>query len=106
MNKFMRIIVYFDLPVKTKVQRSRATKFRNALIKDGFTMLQWSVYTRICNGMDSVETHKRRVKEVLPHIGAVRMLVLTEKQYESMEILLGAPMAADDERQKSTFLEF
>ena len=38
--KFMRLIVMFDLPVKTKKQSKEATAFRNFLLKDGFYMVQ------------------------------------------------------------------
>jgi CRISPR-associated protein Cas2 len=33
MNKYMRIIVFFDLPVKTKKERKVATQFRNFLME-------------------------------------------------------------------------
>ncbi len=89
MNKFMRILVFFDLPVKTKTQRRNATQFRNFLLKDGFFMIQFSVYARICNGMDDVEKHKQRIKNNKPDNGSVRMLVITEKQYEKMELIIG-----------------
>lgn len=89
MNKFIRIIVFFDLPVKTKRQRTVATRFRNFLLKDGFFMVQFSVYARICNGVDDVEKHKSRIRDNTPENGSVRMLVITEKQYERMEILIG-----------------
>lgn len=106
MNKFMRIVVWFDLPVMTPSQRRDATKFRNFLLKDGYSMMQWSVYTRLCNGMDNVETHKRRIKENLPQVGSIRMLILTEKQYESIDILLGTHAPCDRKEQTQTFLEF
>jgi CRISPR-associated protein Cas2 len=89
MNKFMRILVFFDLPVGTKKERQQATKFRNFLLKDGFYMLQFSVYARICNGVDSVETHERRIANNNPDNGSVRILTVTEKQYENMKIILG-----------------
>lgn len=57
MNRLMRILVMFDLPVKTKQQRRQATQFRNFLVRDGFHMVQLSVYARVCNGRDAVETH-------------------------------------------------
>lgn len=85
----MRILVFFDLPVKTKTQRRNATQFRNFLLKDGFFMIQFSVYARICNGMDDVEKHKQRIKNNKPDNGSVRMLVITEKQYEKMELIIG-----------------
>lgn len=45
MSKFMRMIVFFDLPVGTARERKAATKFRNFLIKDGYHMVQYSVYS-------------------------------------------------------------
>lgn len=95
MTKFMRIIVFFDLPVKEKSEQKAAAKFRNFLLKDGFQMLQFSVYTRVCNGYDSMKTHENRVKANLPPNGSVRLLTITEKQYESMQILLGEFKQAD-----------
>ena len=89
MHKFMRILVFFDLPVKTKPQRRKATQFRNFLIKDGYYMIQFSVYARVCNGNDMVELHKKRLKANVPDDGSIRVLVITEKQYENVEILLG-----------------
>ena len=60
MNRLMRILVMFDLPVKTKAERRSATQFRNFLVGDGYHMVQYSVYARVCNGRDSVETHKKK----------------------------------------------
>ena len=99
MNKFMRILVFFDLPVKTKNERREATRFRNFLLNDGYHMIQFSVYARVCNGTDAVEKHRARVKRNLPANGSVRMLVITEKQYESIDILLGKLTQADDSFQ-------
>ena len=89
MNRFMRMIVLFYLPVQTKKQRHDAAAFRNFLLKDGYTMLQYSVYVRVCNGMDAVQKHRLRLYDHLPDDGAARLLVITEKQYASIEILLG-----------------
>lgn len=82
-------MVFFDIPVKTKPQQRIANGFRQFLIKDGYHMVQYSVYARVCNGSDAVEKHKIRLKGNLPKNGSVRLLILTEKQYESMEILVG-----------------
>ena len=89
MNKFMRIVIFFDLPTKTKAEVKAASKFRTFLKKDGYYMMQWSVYSRICNGTDAVEMHKKRLKANLPPKGSIRALTLTEKQYESIDIILG-----------------
>ena len=91
----MRMLVFFDLPVTTKQERKEATQFRNFLLKDGYHMVQFSVYARVCNGADAVEKHRQRIKQRLPDNGSIRLLVITEKQYESIEILLGKLTQAD-----------
>jgi len=90
-NIFMRLFVFFDLPVKQKEDRKIATKFRKELLNEGFTMLQFSVYCRICRGQDIVEREIRRIKQVLPPKGNIRILQVTDKQYGSMEFLVGKP---------------
>lgn len=92
----MRILVFFDLPVKTKSQQRAATQFRNFLIKDGYHMVQYSVYARICSGTDAVEVHKARIKAMLPPKGSIRMMVITEKQYNTIDILLGYPRKEEE----------
>lgn len=86
---FMRIIVFFDLPVKTKQERKIANQFRKFLLKDGYDMLQLSVYSRIVRGRDSLEKHQKRLTQHLPEKGSIRCLEITEKQFASMAILLG-----------------
>lgn len=92
----MRILVFFDLPVVTQKEKKAAAKFRRFLLKDGYHMIQWSVYSRICNGIDSIATHQARLKQNLPVKGSVRSLTLTEKQYESIDVLLGEKTFDDD----------
>lgn len=89
MGKYMRIIVFFDLPVVTKKDRKIYSKFRRFLINDGYDMLQFSVYSRLCNGDDGVGKHYIRLKDNLPRKGSIRCMKVTEKQYASMEILIG-----------------
>lgn len=95
MTRFMRMIVFFDLPVKEKAEQKAASKFRNFLLKDGYLMVQFSVYSRVCAGYDAVRTHEMRLKRNLPPNGSVRLLTITEKQYESMSILLGEYKQSD-----------
>lgn len=92
----MRILVFFDLPVKTSGERREAARFRKFLLNDGYHMLQYSVYCRVCNGADAVEKHRARLRRNLPDNGAIRMLTITEKQFSSIEILLGPLGKADD----------
>ena len=62
---FMRALVLFDLPTETKINRGNATRFRNYLLHDGFTMLQYSIYSRLCPDRDNANTHLERVKSML-----------------------------------------
>lgn len=88
---FMRLFVFFDLPVTKKEQRKIATRFRKDLIDEGYTMLQFSVYCRVCRGQDMVERQLRRLKLSIPKEGNIRIIQVTEKQYESMVLLIGEP---------------
>ena len=84
----MWVLVMFDLPVVTKRQRKAATGFRTDLIKDGFDMVQYSVYSRPCPTDENAAVHVARVKSYLPPDGQVRILKFTDKQYARMECFL------------------
>jgi len=88
-HTFMRILVFFDLPVKTKIERRIYSRFRRFLIADGYDMLQYSVYGRVVNGRDAEQKHLKRLTQHLPPEGSVRALTVTEKQFASMKILVG-----------------
>ncbi|MBR2709515.1 CRISPR-associated endonuclease Cas2 [Candidatus Saccharibacteria bacterium] len=93
--RFMRSIIVFDLPVKTKPERRQATQFRKALLDDGFEMLQYSVYTRICNNRDNADVHLNRVKKFAPKNGSIRMITVTENQYADMAVISGEKSVAE-----------
>lgn len=103
-ERYMRMIVFFDLPTLTKADRRNASRFRNFLVKDGYTMLQLSVYSRICKGQDDVEKHAKRLKSLIPQEGSVRLLTITEKQYVSMEILVGCLKKEEELGEKQLLL--
>lgn len=87
----MRLMVLFDLPVTTKTNRRCYSQFHKFLAKDGYVMMQFSVYTRIVNGPDGLNKHLARLQANLPPKGHVRAMSITEKQYESMLFLVGKP---------------
>tara|TARA_R110002049_G_scaffold216749_1_gene388205 strand:- start:67 stop:396 length:330 start_codon:yes stop_codon:yes gene_type:complete len=87
--RFMWLMVFFDLPVGSKTERRNATRFRNFLKKDGFLMLQFSVYARICRAEEGMDKHLGRVKSNLPPKGSVRTINVTDKQYARMKLLVG-----------------
>ncbi|MBC7765542.1 MAG: CRISPR-associated endonuclease Cas2 [Hyphomonadaceae bacterium] len=85
----MRLLVFFDLPVGTKEERKIATRFRKFVLEDGYMMVQFSVYCRICNGQDAVNKHLARLNGNLPKNGSVRCLQITDKQYGNMKFMAG-----------------
>jgi CRISPR-associated protein Cas2 len=85
----MRILVFFDLPVTSREQRKAYVLFRRFLIKDGYDMLQWSIYVRMVNGKDGAEKHLNRLTKNLPQEGSIRCLEVSEKQFSNMKVLVG-----------------
>jgi len=85
----MWLIVMFDLPVDTKKARKQYTDFRKRLLKDGFARMQFSVYVRHCASEENAEVHSGRVGAFVPPEGEVRVLRITDKQYERMQIYWG-----------------
>lgn len=86
----MWLFVFFDLPVVTKKERKEATQFRANLLKDGFTMMQYSVYIRHCASYESQAVHIKRVKALVPKKGMVSILSVTDKQYSDIINYWGA----------------
>lgn len=85
----MWVTVMFDLPVDTKLARKQYTRFRKELIRDGFTMMQFSVYIRNCASIENANVHINRVKNWVPPDGEVRIVTLTDKQFERMHVFWG-----------------
>lgn len=83
------VFVYFDLPTETKKDRHNYAVFRKALKKDGFAMLQYSIYIRHCPSYENADVHKRRVKNALPPAGEVIVFDITDKQFGMMEFFRG-----------------
>lgn len=76
------MLVMFDLPVLTKKERKVATEFRKKLLDDGYQMVQFSVYARPCVDRDRLEKHALRIENFCPAAGNVRVLFLTDRQWE------------------------
>lgn len=85
----MRIIVMFDLPVATADERREYRLFRKYLVKNGFLMLQESVYSKIAQNSTSADAIIDNVRKNKPKSGLVQLLKITEKQYSKMEFIVG-----------------
>lgn len=85
----MRVIVMFDLPTETAEQRRNYSRFRRQLIKNGFIMMQESVYTRMLLTQSAAKAVSQTIRKLKPPEGLVQMLTITEKQFANMEYVLG-----------------
>ena len=77
----MWVFVFFDLPTETKKNRKDAARFRKDLEKDGFSMMQFSVYVRHCPSKENMDVHIKRVQLFMPPAGQVSIMSITDKQY-------------------------
>ena len=86
---FLRVLVFFDLPVVTSENRRAYSKFRKFLLKNGFIMLQESVYCKLALNGTAVNAIIDNVHRNKPQEGLVQLLTVTEKQYSKMDIIIG-----------------
>lgn len=86
----MWLFVFFDLPTNTKRERKQAQDFRKKLLKDGFSMMQYSVYVRHCASLQSAEMHIKRVESYVLKSGQVSILTITDKQYGNIRNFWGS----------------
>ncbi len=86
----MWVITMFDLPVDTQKARYDYTQFRKKLLEDGFQQMQYSVYARACPSRENATVHIQRIEAALPPDGEVRLLSITDKQFERMRIFWGS----------------
>ena len=78
------MMVLFDLPVIEKKERKAATDFRNFLLDNGFSMVQYSIYTKLFSGKDACEKYYKLIVNNLPPSGKVDILTITDKQYSNI----------------------
>lgn len=87
--RYMRVLVFFDLPMLSSEDRKAYTRFRKFLINDGYMMLQESVYCKLAMNQNSADAMILRIKQNKPNAGLVQVLTITEKQFASMELIIG-----------------
>lgn len=85
----MWVVLMFDLPTDTPAERKAYTRFRRDLMLDGFTMMQYSVYIRHCASDENAQVHMKRAQAGVPNNGEVRIIQITDKQFERMRIFYG-----------------
>jgi CRISPR-associated protein Cas2 len=85
----MWLFAMFDLPVDQPKLRKEYTRFRKSLLREGFAMLQYSVYAHYVPSEESEATLRNKVRQAIPQHGQVRLISVTDRQFEKMEVFFG-----------------
>lgn len=102
--RYMRLLVFFDLPVESACQRKEYRLFRKFLIKDGYLMLQESVYAKLVVNDGAAGASIMRLRKNRPPEGLVQVLKVTEKQFATMDYITGNREAYDEVDTMEEFL--
>lgn len=82
--RLMWMMVMFDLPVMSPIERKTATRFRSFLLDQGFEMSQFSVYFRFCGDRSNTTKYVNAVRKNAPPEGEISMLFFTDKQFSEI----------------------
>ena len=104
--RYMRWMVFFDLPMIKPEDVRRYNHFHKFLLKNGYIMMQYSVYSKILPNKDAVNWHMKVLDKQLPADGSVMTLCITEKQYAGMKKLVGSKLALDKKITSKNLLTF
>lgn len=102
--RYMRLFVFFDLPTETAQQRKEYSLFRKHLIKEGYLMMQKSVYVKLVTNDGAAGAAIMRLRKHRPPEGLVQVLKVTEKQFATMEYVTGNREAYDEVDTMEEFL--
>lgn len=87
--RYMRVVIFFDLPTETSDDKREYRRFRKFLLRNGFIMMQESVYSKIALNTTVADAICENVKKHKTKDGLIQMLTITEKQFERIELVVG-----------------
>lgn len=87
--RFMRLLLFFDLPTSSSEEKKSYRKFIKLIKVNGFYMIQESVYCKMAIDNHMANMTINKIKNNIPNEGNIIVLTVTEKQFASMKILLG-----------------
>lgn len=93
----MWLVALFDLPVDSTQAKRSYRRFRMLLLDEGFGRLQYSVYARYCESEAAANSRRGLLRRSLPDDGEIRLLNVTDRQFEKMEIFWGKKRVAVEE---------
>ena len=83
-GRFLRVLLFFDLPTETNKDKKEYRKFVKFLTKEGYIRIQFSLYSKLCINSDSANTAIKKARSSSPENGDIRILTLTENQYQKI----------------------
>ncbi len=87
--RYMRLILFFDLPVEKSAQQRAYRTFIKDIKKLGFYMMQKSVYVKMSIDLQSAKLVINKIKKITPKEGEISILTITENQFAKIDIILG-----------------
>ena len=87
--RYMRILLFFDLPINTSEEKREYSRFRKFLLRSGFVMMQESVYSKIILNNTACQAILENIRKNKTKKGLIQIITVTEKQFEKMEIVIG-----------------
>jgi CRISPR-associated protein Cas2 len=87
--RYIWIVAMFDLPMHDKALKKAYARFRKSLLQAGFARMQFSVYIRHCASEENVAVHAARIRKAVPDDGEIRLMIVTDKQVERMQVFWG-----------------
>lgn len=105
--RIMWLMLMFDLPTQTKKQKKRYHWFHKELEVEGYMMIQYSVYGKIFSSVESANLGKKRIKDFITKNvknGNIRILMFTDRQFASMDIIIGEKSIEEDNEPKQLLL--
>lgn len=102
---FVRLILFFDLPMTTEQEKKVYTHFRKYLIKNGYLMMQFSVYCKIFPNREAAVNHITVLRKNIPSDGQIRIMLVTEKQYSKIEIIVGGKSKQEESITNESFIK-
>ena len=102
--RFMWLMIMFDMPTERKKDRKKYRWFREKLIKDGYIMMQYSIYIKPFHSQEAAKHGKERIKSFIANNilkGSIRLMMFTDKQFSNMDVIVGVKKRVKKELQNS-----
>ena len=85
------LLLLFDLPTQTGVQRREYRIFIKGLRQNGFYMFQESVYVCLLNNISTATSVRERIEGFAPKEGSIQLLPMSLKTFSSFVAIRGTP---------------